>query len=424
MNQNKNRLGDQVKSALLHNIVTLLFIIICVFGIIAAAQPASYILSEVTTRVFRNLVLILSLLVPVWAGLGLNFSIVLGAMSVQAGLIIATNFNITGISNLVVAFVASIPISIVLGILTGRLFNRTKGQEMITGMILGFFAQGVYNLIFMYLCGPVIPIKNQALLLTSGIGLITPINLDEGAAGAINNLWKLPLKTVLMILVLAGFVISLLQVLHNADWKPGQVAWKKAKAVWGWLIGILVYFALITFSETASFALGFTQVPMVTAIIVVVVCAFVTFLGRTKLGSDINAVGQQREIAATMGIPVNRIRIIAVVISTVLAALGQLIYIQEIGNFTTYTAHENVGTFAIAALLVGGASITKATIGQVIIGAILFHTMFVVAPLAGKNIFGDAMVGEYFRVFACYVVIAIALALYAWKRKMEKEQKK
>lgn len=295
---------------------------------------------------------------------------------------------------------------------------------MITGMILGFFAQGVYNLVFMYLCGPIIPIKNQALLLTSGIGLITPITLDEGAAGAINDLWKMPLSTVLMVIVLAGLVLSILQVLRDADWKVQQVAWKKAKRVWGWLIGAVIYFAFATFNETLAFALSFTQVPVVTAIIVVVVCAFVTFLGRTKLGSDINAVGQERNIAATMGIPVNRIRIIAVVISTVLAALGQLIYIQEIGNFTTYTAHENVGTFAIAALLVGGASITKATIGQVIIGAILFHTMFVVAPLAGKNIFGDAMVGEYFRVFACYVVIAIALALYAWKRKMEKEHKK
>ena len=375
MNQKNTRIGTQVKSSLLHNIVTILFVVICVIGIAMAKQPASYILSEVTTRVFRNLVLILSLLVPVWAGLGLNFSIVLGAMSMQAGLIIAANFNITGISNLVVAFLVSMPISIVLGILTGRLFNRTKGQEMITGMILGFFAQGVYNLVFMYLCGPIIPIKNQALLLTSGIGLITPITLDEGAAGAINDLWKMPLRTVLMAIVLAGLVLSILQVLRDADWKVQQVAWKKAKRVWGWLIGAVIYFAFATFNETLAFALSFTQVPVVTAIIVVVVCAFVTFLGRTKLGSDINAVGQERNIAATMGIPVNRIRIIAVVISTVLAALGQLIYIQEIGNFTTYTAHENVGTFAIAALLVGGASITKATIGQVIIGAILFHTV-------------------------------------------------
>ena len=105
----------------------------------------------------------------------------------------------------------------------------------------------------------------------------------------------------------------------------------------------------------------------------------------------------------------------AIMISTLLAGLGQLTFIQDIGNFTTYTAHENVGTFAIAALLVGGASIKKATIGQAVLGALLFHTMFIISPIAGKNLFDNAQLGEYFRVFACYAVIAVALALHAWK---------
>ena len=75
-----------------------------------------------------------------------------------------------------------------------------------------------------------------------------------------------------------------------------------------------------------------------------------------------------------------------------------------------------MGTFAIAALLVGGASIKKATIGQAVLGALLFHTMFIISPIAGKNLFDNAQLGEYFRVFACYAVIAVALALHAWKR--------
>jgi len=155
--------------------------------------------------------------------------------------------------------------------------------------------------------------------------------------------------------------------------------------------------------------------PIATGLIILLVCVYIAYLSRTKLGSDINAVGQNRAIAETMGIKVDKIRISAIMISTVLAALGQLIFIQEIGNFTTYSAHENVGTFAIAALLVGGASIKKASIGHAILGALLFHTMFIFSPLAGKNLFNDAQIGEYFRVFACYAVIATALALHAWK---------
>lgn len=105
------------------------------------------------------------------------------------------------------------------------------------------------------------------------------------------------------------------------------------------------------------------------------------------------------------------------IISTVLACWGQLIYLQNIGTFSTYGAHTQVGQFAIAALLVGGASVQKATNKQAIIGVILFHTLFIVAPQAGKELFNNAQLGEYFRVFVAYGVIAVSLAMHAWKTK-------
>ena len=47
--------------------------------------------------------------------------------------------------------------------------------------------------------------------------------------------------------------------------------------------------------------------------------------------------------------------------------------------------------------------------------------MFIISPLAGKNLFNNAQLGEYFRVFVCYAVIAVALALHAWKTTMAKK---
>jgi simple sugar transport system permease protein len=58
----------------------------------------------------------------------------------------------------------------------------------------------------------------------------------------------------------------------------------------------------------------------------------------------------------------------------------------------------------------------------VFVGVLLFHLMFVVSPMAGKELMGSAMTGEYFRVFVSYGVIAITLALYAWKRLKERER--
>jgi simple sugar transport system permease protein len=47
--------------------------------------------------------------------------------------------------------------------------------------------------------------------------------------------------------------------------------------------------------------------------------------------------------------------------------------------------------------------------------------MFVVSPRAGKALIGEAQLGEYFRVFVSYGVIAFSLALYAWRARVEKE---
>ena len=92
------------------------------------------------------------------------------------------------------------------------------------------------------------------------------------------------------------------------------------------------------------------------------------------------------------------------------------------GNLPTYTGHTQIGMFCIAALLIGGASVERASIGNAFLGVVLFHLMFIVAPNAGAFITGDSMVGEYFRVFLSYGVITVALIMYEAKKRMAKSQ--
>ena len=80
--------------------------------------------------------------------------------------------------------------------------------------------------------------------------------------------------------------------------------------------------------------------------------------------------------------------------------------------------------FSVAALLIGGASVARATIPNAIGGVILFHTMFVVAPRAGKELMGSSQIGEYFRVFISYGIIALVLIIYEWRRKERKRKRK
>ena len=41
--------------------------------------------------------------------------------------------------------------------------------------------------------------------------------------------------------------------------------------------------------------------------------------------------------------------------------------------------------------------------------------MFITATGAATRLFGDSAIGEYFRAFLSYGVIALALVMYAWR---------
>ncbi len=158
------------------------------------------------------------------------------------------------------------------------------------------------------------------------------------------------------------------------------------------------------------------RLPVMTYLCIGALCGFNNILMKTRLGQNMRTVGQSRTVANAAGINVDKTRVIAMIFSTVLASWGQLIFLQNVGTLSTYGAHTQVGQFAIAALLVGGASVQNATNKQALLGIVLFHTLFIVSPLAGKELFGDPAIGEYFRVFVSYGVIAMSLAMHAWKK--------
>lgn len=343
--------------------VPILFAALCVFGIIVAKITPTFLLSEMAIRVGRNSVLVLSLLIPILAGLGLNFGIVIGAMAGQIAAILAVHWGFRGIGGFGFAMMLALPIAMVFGWATGALFNKAKGREMVTGLIAGFFANGLYQLLFLFAVGTIIPFHNPEMVLPQGFGLRNTVDLTP-IQYAVDDLlkWRVPLSGTLL------------------------------------------------------------RVPIVSYVVVAVFCFLTLFFFRTRLGQQFRAMGQDPHVAAIAGIPVERNRLIATILSTILAAWGQLLFLQNIGTVNTYNSHEQVGMFAIAALLVSGATVTKATVGQALLGTLLFHTLFVVSPLAGKALAGDAQIGEFFRVFVAYAVITIALVLHAWQSaKRERE---
>ncbi|MDU6031133.1 MAG: ABC transporter permease, partial [Peptoniphilus harei] len=145
------------KEFLYRFMVPILFIIIVVAGLLIAKPPLSYITNELSKRMVRNTFLVLSLIIPIIAGMGINFGIPLGAMAGQIGIIFAQDWGFTGATGLLIAALIGTPIAILLGQFSGRVLNRARGREMITSMMLAFFILGWYMLFLLYFCGTLIP---------------------------------------------------------------------------------------------------------------------------------------------------------------------------------------------------------------------------------------------------------------------------
>ena len=71
------------------------------------------------------------------------------------------------------------------------------------------------------------------------------------------------------------------------------------------------------------------------------------------------------------GINVDRMRIFGTSISTVLGAIGIIMYAQTYGFLQLYNAPLMMGFTAVASVLLGGATVTRAKIYNVIIGTLL-----------------------------------------------------
>ena len=356
MSGKQQNAGKTALTFLRNNTVPLMFILICAVCIPISGFSPSYLLNEIITRLGRNAFLILSLLIPIMAGMGLNFGMTLGAMAGELALIFVSDWQIWGIPGVVLAMIVSIPFSVLLGWVCGKILNMAKGREMITSYIISFFINGIYQLIVLYLMGSVIPIAHSSIKLPRGYGIRNTVSL-----------------------------LNMRQCIDN-------------------LLAVRI---------------AGVKIPVLTLLIIALMCILIVWFRRTKLGQDMRAVGQDIQVARDAGINVERTRIISIIISTVLAGFGMILYLQNIGNLSTYSAHSQVGMFCIAALLVGGASVDRASIGNVFLGVILFHTMFIVAPQAGAVITGDSMIGEYFRVFVSYGVITLALIMYEMKKRRQ-----
>lgn len=132
---------------------------------------------------------------------------------------------------------------------------------------------------------------------------------------------------------------------------------------------------------------------------------------RTKTGTAITAVGSNPDFARASGISIDKMRIISVMLSTMIAAIGMVVYQQSFGFIQMYNSPLAFVFPSVAAVLLGGASVNKASITNVIIGTFLFQGILTMTP----SVINSAInidVSEIIRI-----IVSNGMIVYALTRK-------
>lgn len=169
-------------------------------------------------------------------------------------------------------------------------------------------------------------------------------------------------------------------------------------------IGLNNYFEKVL-NKLWLMEMGGVKVPLGMLIFFFLLCLMVHIFHQTKLGRAMLVVGENETFAALSGINVLKIRTLAIVLSTVLGSVGICVYAQSYGFVELYTAPLMMAFPAASAILIGGSTGSRTSVIQVIIGAYLFQTMYVLsAPIAN-----ELLMPEFAEILRMMVTNAIIL---------------
>ncbi|WP_432663934.1 ABC transporter permease [Wukongibacter baidiensis] len=162
-------------------------------------------------------------------------------------------------------------------------------------------------------------------------------------------------------------------------------------------------------NDFAKFNIGSVKIPTGLLLFFLGSCLIVWLFTRSKMGIAMRAVGDNPKFAAASGMNVDNSRIIGTTLSTVIGAIGIIVYSQSFGFYQLYMAPQYMAFGAVAAILIGGASARKAKISHVILGVFLFQGMLTVALPVANGLIPEGNLSEVLRVIVQNGIIIYAL---------------
>ena len=165
---------------------------------------------------------------------------------------------------------------------------------------------------------------------------------------------------------------------------------------------ILDNFLKIRITEDLSFPTGLF-------LFFALMCFIVWLFMRSKTGIIMRTAGANPKLAEANGINVDRMRILGMTLSTVLGAIGIIVYSQSYGFYQYYMAPLNMAFIAVAAVLIGGATVGHATIWNVVLGTVLYQSIMTFTMPIANVIMPDGSLSEIVRIIIQNGIILYAL---------------
>ena len=350
---NKSKFRELVDSFGLPRLIIACFLLLLLIAAPCVGLDFPTQITNIITRFSWNAVMVLAMVPMVHSGCGLNFGLPLGIVSGLLGATLSIELGYTGFASFLMAILIATPFALLFGGGYGWLLNKIKGGEMMVATYVGFSSVS-----FMCMMWLLLPYHSPTMVWGfAGTGLRTVVSLEGFYDKALANFLMIDLNEALGI----NLVIP---------------------------TGSLLFFALLAFLMWA-------------------------FL-HTKTGTAMTAVGSNPAFAKAAGINVDKIRLISVVMSTWLGAVGILVYEQGFGFIQLYMGPFWMAMPAVAAILIGGASVNKASIANVIIGTFLYQGIVTMTPTVMNSAFHMDM-SEVIRI-----VVSNGMILYALTRKTER----
>ncbi|MDL2235216.1 hypothetical protein LJC07_03555 [Christensenellaceae bacterium OttesenSCG-928-L17] len=362
-----------VKNFGLPRIIILSFFVLLIVLAAIYQMDILVLLGNVLRRWGMYGILVLAMVPGIQCGIGPNFGVSIGIVGGLLGALISIELRYIGLFNglnpamlpfvsLMVAILLALIISSAFGFLYGLLLNRVKGSEMTVSTYVGFSIVALMNIMWLML-----PFRSPTSIWPlAGEGMRNTISLADDFSNVFNDF--------------LGFTLGgTMEVVDGVETLVGGL-----------------------------------YVPTGLLIVFFLTCFFVWLFTRSRTGTMMRAAGGNTLYAKAAGINVDRMRVLGTTISTALGGVGIICYAQSFGFLQLYNAPQMMGFSCVASILIGGASINKARISNVLLGTFLFQGILAVALPVANTILPEGNLSETLRM-----IISNGIILYAISKSKE-----